>query len=470
MKVFFSLLLCLLSTGLFAQEARNLNQAIQYVKLANTLRELDKSPAAIDLLQRALPAVQSKNLYWTAITNELLGLCFKDQTDSAQALNYLRQARSQYAQLKYVASAWAVNEIIRDMSGKNLYAGVQIGATEIKVAILKTDYETDFYEKDIQKTFVVPNSLLVADASASFKAGQTALRTTLDSILLYNIPTERIFIAFTSDVDKSLSPIEKKRLYDELVQSLPNKVLTIDTTLTDKREAELFTIGAIPRKVWPSTSSLSLGNTSTIGGYFDEKQSFHGINVPIGLRTLMDRIDPKGTLRPEAFKRDAQPLIQALVDSAMSPQLAANKAGLSQRNTIGLSGDIAMALTTYLHPDRAGIKAVPVTMEDAEQFKQLALNHYQRLTRPELGSITDPAQRSEAEAALGSVQSQLNEKQIIAGALWLEAIMKAYSKLATPTRFVFIKNADIGWVAGKFLETINGEYESTIAKGALYTR
>jgi tetratricopeptide (TPR) repeat protein len=470
MRVVFSLLLCLLTTGLFAQEARNLNQAIQYVKLANTLRELDKSPAAIDLLERALPAVQSKNLYWTAIANELLGLCYKDQTDSAQALNYLRQARSQYAQLKYVASAWAVNEIIRDLSGKNLYAGVQIGATEIKVAILKTDYETDFYEKDVQKTFVVPNTLLTADASASFKAGQTALRTALDSILLYSIPTERIFIAFTSDVDRSLSPVEKKRLYNELVQSLPNKTLTIDTTLTDKREAELFTIGAIPRKVWPSTSSLSLGNTSTIGGYFDEKQRFHGINVPVGLQTLMSRIDPKGTLRPEAFKRDAQPLIQALVDSAMSPQLAANKAGLSKRNTIGLSGDIAMALTTYMHPDRAGIKAVPVTMEDAEQFRQLALNHYQRLIRPDLGSITDPAQRNEAEAALGSVQSQLNEKQIIAGALWLEAIMKAYSKMATPTRFVFIKNADIGWVAGKFLETINGEYESTIAKGALYTR
>jgi tetratricopeptide (TPR) repeat protein len=470
MRVVFSLLLCLLTTGLFAQEARNLNQAIQYVKLANTLRELDKSPAAIDLLERALPAVQSKNLYWTAIANELLGLCYKDQTDSAQALNYLRQARSQYAQLKYVASAWAVNEIIRDLSGKNLYAGVQIGATEIKVAILKTDYETDFYEKDVQKTFVVPNTLLTADASASFKTGQTALRTALDSILLYSIPTERIFIAFTSDVDRSLSPVEKKRLYNELVQSLPNKTLTIDTTLTDKREAELFTIGAIPRKVWPSTSSLSLGNTSTIGGYFDEKQRFHGINVPVGLQTLMSRIDPKGTLRPEAFKRDAQPLIQALVDSAMSPQLAANKAGLSKRNTIGLSGDIAMALTTYMHPDRAGIKAVPVTMEDAEQFRQLALNHYQRLIRPDLGSITDPAQRNEAEAALGSVQSQLNEKQIIAGALWLEAIMKAYSKMATPTRFVFIKNADIGWVAGKFLETINGEYESTIAKGALYTR
>ncbi|QKZ14028.1 tetratricopeptide repeat protein [Spirosoma sp. KUDC1026] len=470
MKIVFSFLFCLFTTGLFAQEARNLTQAIQYVKLANTLRELDKSPAAIDLLERALPAVQSKNLYWTAIANELLGLCYKDQTDSAQALNYLRQARSQYAQLKYVASAWAVNEIIRDLSGKNLYAGVQIGSTDIRVAILKTDYETDFYEKDVQKTFVIPNSLLVADASSSFKTGQTALRTSLDSLLQYSIPTERIFIAFTSDVDKSLTPAEKKRLYNELVQSLPNKALTIDTTLTDKREAELFTIGAIPRKVWPSTSSLSLGNTSTIGGYFDDKQSFHGINVPIGLQTLVNRIDPRGTLRTDAFKREAEQLVQTLVDSAMSPQLTANKAGLGKRNTIGLSGDIALALTTYLHPDRAGIKAVPITMEDAEQFKQLALNHYQRLTRPDLGLITDPTQRSEAEEALGSVQSQLNEKQIIAGALWLEAVMKAYNKLATRTRFVFIKNADIGWVAGKFLETINGEYESTIAKGALYTR
>jgi tetratricopeptide (TPR) repeat protein len=470
MKTAFSLLFSLLTTCLLAQEARNLNQAIQYVKLANTLRELDKSPAAVDLLERALPAVQSKNLYWTAITNELLGLCYKDQKDSAQALNYLRQARSQYAQLKYVASAWAVNEIIRDMSGKNLYAGVQIGPTEIKVAILKTDYETDFYEKDIQRTFVIPNSLLVADASSSFKSGQTALRTSLDSILQYNIPTERIFIAFTSDVDKSLNSAEKKRLYNELVQSLPNKALTIDTTLTDNREAELFTIGAIPRKVWPSTSSLSLGNTSTIGGYFDTKQKFHGINVPIGLQTLTARIDPKGTLRPDAFKREAQQLIQTLVDSAMSPQLTANKAGLSQRNTIGLSGDIPQALVTYLHPDRTGTKAVPITMQDIDQFKQLALNHYQRLIRPDLGSITDPTQRNEVEAALGSVQSQLTEKQIIAGALWLEAVMKAYNKMATPTRFVFIKNADIGWVAGKFLETINGEYESTIAKGALYTR
>ena len=48
-----------------------------------------------------------------------------------------------------MASAWGVNELARGISGKNVYAGVQIGASAIKVAIFKTDYESDFYEKDI---------------------------------------------------------------------------------------------------------------------------------------------------------------------------------------------------------------------------------------------------------------------------------------------------------------------------------
>jgi hypothetical protein len=71
---------------------------------------------------------------------------------------------------------------------------------------------------------------------------------------------------------------------------------------------------------------------------------------------------------------------------------------------------------------------------------------------------------------LQAISKRFTEKQLIVGALWLEAIMKRYNAGTTPKRFVFIRNADISWVTGKFLETINNEYESTIAKGALYTR
>ncbi|GAB3883164.1 tetratricopeptide repeat protein [Spirosoma agri] len=481
-KLFLFVFIGFVASTAIAQNARNLTQAIHYIKLASTLREVDKSQESINLLLRAMPAVQSKNLYWEAIANEFLGLSYKDIKDTTTAIRYLERARSQYAKLKYVASGWAVNEIIRDISSKNVYAGIQFSATGVKVAIFKTKYESDFYEKDIKSTFDIPNDVLVADASKSFAGGQDALRIGLDSIRKYNIPNERIFIVLNSDVNDGLarSPESKRSLYRQLARVLPDNTLQIDTTLTPAREAQLFTIGAIPRKVWPTTSALNLGSSTTMGGYFEKNASlmdinqvdkdFHAISLPVGVNTLVSQIDSKRSLGMEAYKREAQRVVNAIVDSAFAPRFKQNNSGLQQRRTVGVGGEIALALVTYLHPERAGTTAVPITEQDVEQFKRQVLTDYKSLTQPDLGSVANTSVRAMAENDIRTLQSQLNEKQLIAGALWLEAIMKAYNTGSQPKRFVFIRNSGIGWVTGKFLETISGEYESTIAKGDLYTR
>ena len=477
-----SILLCFWLSSALAQNASGLTQAIRYIKLANTLREVDKSQESINLLNRAMPAVQFKNPYWEAITNELLGLSYKDIRDTTTALRYLERARTQYTNLKYVASGWGVNEIIRALSGKNVYAGIQIGTEGVKVAIFKTRYETDFYEKDIKSTFDIPNSGLLATASKSFIGGQDALRVGLDSIRRYSIPNERIFIVFSSELGEGLarSPQNRQALYEQLTRVLPNATLRIDTTLNAMREAELFTIGAIPRKVWPTTSALNLGSTNTIGGYFDQAASrrnythaakdFHEISLPIGINTLVERIESRRSLGLDAFKREAQRVVKAIADSALAPQLNGRNSGFKQRKTVGIGGDIALALVAYLHPDKAGVAGVPILEADVEQFKQLALTDYKALTQPNLKSIAASGTRNQAEKDISTAQNQLSEKQLIAGALWLEALIKAYNAGSSPKRFVFIRNANIGWVTGKFLETINFEYESTIAKGAMYTR
>lgn len=432
---------------------------------------------------RAMPAVRSKNLYWEAVANEFLGLSYNDIRDSTNALRYLERARSQYTTLKYVASGWAVNEVIRNISGKNVYAGIQIGTAGITVAIFKTKYESDFYDKDITTTFTIPNSpQFVADVSGSFKTGQDALRVGLDSIRRYNIPNERIFIVFNSDLDEELArtPEKQQALYRQLMRVLPNTTVRIDTTLTAAREAELFTIGTIPRKVWPTTSALNLGSTSTMGGYFDREASrqnytnaskaFHKISVPIGINTLVNRIEGRRSLSMDAYRREAQRVVRAVADSTLASPLSNRDPGLHQRRTVGIGGNIALALVTYLYPDKASTTAVPISAADVERFKRLALTDYRALTQPDLSSITDPVIRTKAEKDIATVQSQLTEKQLIAGTLWLDAVMNQYNTAASPKRFVFVRSADISWVTGKFLETINYEYESTIAKGAMYTR
>ncbi len=475
---FFLFLAGFWSVAGFAQQATSTSQAIRYIKLANTLRAVDKSDEAISLLKRAMPAVKSTNLYWEAVTNELLGLSYSDLRDSTTALSYLEKARGQFLKLKYVASAWGVNEVVRNLSNKNLYAGVQIGTSTIKLAILKTKYETDFYEKEIKSTVDIanPSETFFADASGSYKAGQDALKTCLDSIQRYNIPNERVFIVLSNDVREELArnPDKRKKLYDQLSRVLPSSNLKIDTTLTASREAELFTIGAIPRKVWSTTSALDIGNNSTLGGYFDQgtgmSKTFHPVQVPVGLNSLVNQIENKRTLKIDAYKQEAQRVVKEMSEKALVSQLNANSKGLSQRRTVGLGGDIAWAVVTYLHPEKAGLTAVAITIDDVERFKKLALSDYRELTKPSLSSLTNSVIRDQAERDITTLQNQLNEKQLIAGALWLEAIMKSYSTAGNPKRFVFVRNADVGWVTGKFLETINFEYESTIAKGSLYTR
>ncbi|WP_080240486.1 tetratricopeptide repeat protein [Spirosoma rigui] len=494
MKRFFLTCLglsCLIRTGL-AQPARNTMQAIQYTKLANTLREVDKSQESISLLKRAMPAVKSKNLYMEAVINELMGLSYNDLKDQATALNYLEEARTQYTKLKYVASAWAVNEVIRDISGKNVYAGIQIGSSDITLVILKTKYESDFYEKTIQSTVNIPNATLFANASPSYQAGQNGLKQCLDSIQHYNIPNERIFVVLSSEARESLqhAAANKQSFYSQLTQALPNGALRIDTTITSRRQAELFTIGAIPRKVWSTTSALNIGGTSTIGGYIDptpesqpsgKRQStgqigglanrtFHGIETPVGVSSLVSKIENGRSLNMDAFRREAQRVVKTVTDTALIPQLTKAGQGFQKRSTVGLAGDIALAVVTYLHPERAGVTAVPITLDDMERFRRSVLTNYRALTRPDLSGITDRTVRETVENDLTNLDKQLDEKHLIAGTLWLESIMKAYNNGSSPKRFVFIRNADTGWVTGKFLETINYEYESTIAKGALYTR
>lgn len=484
MKTLFLLLFFTASVTVQAQNARSITQAVHFIKLANTLREVGKSDESLSLLRRALPAVRGKHAYWEAVANEVLGLCHKDLDQRAEALPHLERARAQYAKLNYVASAWGVNEIIREISGKNRYAGVLLGLNDLKLVILKTDYETDFYEKDVQAVIdipggVLPDANLSADASTSRRAGPDALRACLDSLRRYDVPAGRTFLVLSSDVRAALArtPANRKRLYEQLARVLPDASLKIDTTLTVEREAELFTVGAIPRKVWPSTSALTIGSTSTLGGYFDGDdrparmtKTFHPINLPVGINTLVDRIENKNSLGSEAFRREAQRVVKAVADSALGARFGALRSGLAQRRTVGLGGDLVLALVTYLHPDKAGTPAVPITLQDVERFKNGVLTDLRTLARPNLSAIADPDLRRRAERDLGTVNAQLTEKQLVAGALWLDALLRAYPPGSTPKRFVFIRDAEVGWVTGKFLETINYEYESTIAKGAVYTR
>lgn len=485
MKLFLSsrvvwllLLWSLANHRVLAQPAANLTQAIHYIKLASTLRAVNKPEKSVDLLVRALPVTRKGSPYWTAVANETIGLAYNDLRDTDKALYYLELARTQYGKLSFVASGWGVNEVIRDISGKNLYAGIQVSLSGVQIAIFKTSYESDFYEKDIRSVFYIPNGEAVADASPMGLSTRNALAIGVDSIRHYNIPDERVFVIINSDIRDRVAqtPEARKRLYEQVQQLLPaGRAFAIDTTMTTRREAELFTVGAISRSGWPTTSALNLGPFSTTGGYIDQPSTqaprdFFDIQLGIGIRTLTDRINAQQPGSMSAFRREAQRQVQALVDSSLTPWLLRAPQDLRKRRIVAIAGEPLEALAACLYANRAGQTAVPITAGEVSRFRQMALTDYSQLIRPDLSVITDPMVREKADRQLMIMREKLDEKQLIVSALWLDAVVRAYTVNYGVRQFVFIRNADIGWVTGKFLETINYEYESTIARGEFYTR
>ncbi len=461
-----------------AQNAKDAVEAARFIKLGNTLRMVDRPQQAIDLLQRALPAVQLKDFYLEAVAYENLGYAYTDQENTQDAIRYFQKALFLYQKLNYAASAAAMQQLIGETAGKDLYAGIDIGSSGVKLAIFRTTYENGFYAKDIRSKPLAPNVTLVSGTAQSFQAGQDIMKAYLDSIRHYNIPADRVYIAFSSGINETLGKTPEKRikLYEQLssliAKNLPNsQKVTIDTTMTAAREAELFMVGAMPRKFWATASCIDIGSGNTKGGYYDRNSgrtdyTFHPVSFPYGTKTLANLIDNKRSLSIDAYREEALRVIKALADTTINVEFNMASPGLQQRRTVGFGGGIAWAIATYLHPERAGNTAVPLLAGDVERFKKLALTDYQTLIHPDLTNLTDPVVRAKAEADVNNVQAQFNEKQIIAGALLMDAIFHAYANTSVAKRFVFIRDSDIGWVTGKFLESLNRNYERAIASGA----
>jgi tetratricopeptide (TPR) repeat protein len=472
----YCLLLCswlLVSLSLNAQNARTAVEAARFIKLGNTLRMVDRPQQAVNLLQRALPAVQQKDIAQEAIAYENLGYAYTDLENRREAVRCFQKATALYQKLGFTASEAAMRQLMTEAAGKDLYAGIDIGASGVKLAIFRTTYDNGFYAKDIRSKPLAPNVTLVSGTAQSFDAGRDVMKTYLDSIRHYNITPDRVYIAFSSGINESLgkTPEKKKKLYELLTglvtTELPNgKGMPIDTTLTAAREAELFMVGTIPRKFWASTSCIDVGSGNTKGGYYDGSGQFRSISFSFGTKTLAAQIDNKRSLDISAYKEEALKAIRPLTDTTINLEFNTASPGLQQRKTVAFGGGIAWAMTAYLHPERAATTAVPLTQGDIDRFRQLALNDYQSLIHPDLSNLTDPVIRKKAEADLANAQNQFNEKQVIAGALLLDAIFRAYSNTSVPKRFVFIRDSDIGWVTGKFMEQLNQNYERAVAKGA----
>jgi hypothetical protein len=339
---------------------------------------------------------------------------------------------------------------------KDLYAGVEIGSTGVKAVVLKhVDAGEDF---DLEMQFENENNTTIVSAkssdSESVKDTLNAVRQFHQEFVKRGVPSEHMYFVASSGVAEKL-PSEIKDFLSKSVLESVNHQLNF---LTVQRESELTIDALIPPKAIRRAILLDVGSGNTKGGYrqFGIREEFGGqyktFGIKSGTKTFAQQV-VEASKDGSRFTMKASFLRRSLIEAQLQEQIERTPA-FQNRTRIYLSGGIAWAMTTLLHPeDRRAF--VPLSQGDINEFYVRVVrnrNTPQSLFEVNLRKVPI-AERKKVEREVVKVSETFNVDQLIAGAEILRGLSNQF-RLVTPNKrkknkqIFFARYGKVAWLLG----------------------
>jgi tetratricopeptide (TPR) repeat protein len=470
MKVCLALLLCitLLVPTTQAQtttptvDCAKLNNALRYLKVGNTMRESQQFELAEKYMNQALGMIrQTGDKYWEAAAYESLGHLYKTQERTADALRFYNQALVIYRDMKTTLSETALNQLVTGMGSKEeTFAGIDIGAKGIKLSIvsLKLNSVTnDFEYVLLGDTSINCEPISLSDMSKKESAEAVKLLLSM-AAERFQIPVARTFVVLSSGLRQELDKRSKTTDFITTVlpkDAYPNVKMQF---VSPKEEGELSVLGIVPPKRRYTTGLVDVGSGNTKGGYFfDGSQTFEPFALPFGTKTMVNLVKSKNPRNLIDFYRIAQTLIKDSLGQLIRTELG-RKVGMKNRNYCYLSGGIAWAIASYLYPEKINDNYMEITAYDVRRFKEMAMYNYEKLINPDMNKVNDFVVLDAARKNINRLQNTFDQESLIAGAVWMDAIISELNSSQPIKRFVFPKYSYVGWISGYVVREVNEEF------------
>ncbi len=341
---------------------------------------------------------------------------------------------------------------------EQLHGGIEIGSKGIKAIVVRVSGEDEGYAVKILYAEIV-NTTPVQTKDGKFTpeairdTGVAVGRFYQRMLQEYRIPPDQVHIVVSSG------------LVGENPQDLAAEVRTrtnqTPAFLDVDSEVQLTISGAIPKRYksgqkWYDNRGISVlidvGSGNTKGGYQQLRQVAIGspdydyvtwgiTKGTVTYTTEVSKAAGEAADYPTFVKRS-----QELSNNSLRAPLrneVARKPGLINRKKVYLSGGIAWAIATLLHPeDRRTF--TPLTTEDINTFYNLAIARPEALLEPDLSRIPNPALRQEAEREIESVRNTFTPKNLVAGAEIMRAV--AAEMNLTGKRLLFVRYGHLAWI------------------------
>lgn len=467
-KVFLTItMMCCFFSNSFSQD---LDEALRYIKVGNTYREVDEYSLSEYYLTKAVTLITTKfptQKYWEAAAYENLGLLYRDHEEAVEAQKYFTKALDIYQKANYVASVKAVQKLMSSATNKEeYYAGIDVGATGIKLSVLgaKLNPKTKKLEFKVAKKFKNANINMGVKNISAYKEGARAIKSfVIDSLASFGIPSDRVIIAISSGLVGRIQG-DTTTLKDEIQLALGNpnqKIEVVDYI----REAEMTIRGAIPQSLWYSSTVIDIGSGNTKGGYYvrgakpGDAPKMLGIEFP-GTKSYASAIekkyDPKN-LQEYVTAIDAETKDLTL---QIRRDFDERRPEMKRRKRVYLFGGASYVANMLMSPDSAKETVISMNRFVINNFKTKSVTDITSLRNPDLTRIKDEAIRSYADARIQEINNNIfpRDEDIISAAHLVYSFANEVTRGLGVKEIVFVNGTDTAWITGLIRASIEQQY------------
>jgi len=439
-KLIFTLFLLL--SSIIVTTAQDVNTALRYLKIANTLREVKQFDQSEEYLNKALGMVRGRNEYWEAAIYENLGFLYRDQENVLEASRNFSKAIDIYKKLKMGMSEKAISQLLDGLKeAEELYAGIDIGSKGVKLSIIGVTVSP---KKGV--TYNLKKSMSINTEPSALTT--QAIKETATAIKGLKQATDK-------------QPGKEAEVIAAIRDALKNPNQKIDI-ISAEDEAKYGALSMVAPELHLSSSVMDIGGGNIKGGYLLSRTKFEAVNFPYGTKAFVKIVKKKlPDANLEEYTKGVNDEVK-VVGEELALELN-RKVGLKNRKNVFLLGGIVFVMNSFLHPERAAIigRPVEVSLEDIRKFRQMSASSYEELINPDFSRVTDPAVRAIAEEDVKNITTKIyNQQDIIAGAALLETLIKEMNRDGVQKRFYFIKGGDVAWISGYVFKLISDEYQA----------
>ena len=358
----------------------------------------------------------------------------------------------------------AQTSIKHKFKGTNVYAGIEIGSKGVKMSLIEvTGSGLKNGNFNILKD-TSTNTDFITFSKESFQAtlkGVTGLYSVAKKT--YQIPSERIFVVFSSGV-KVVSERENKTTWLYLMSdSFKVAINEPDRNIKPIEvidEARLSHLGIVPESKRYSTFLIDIGSGNTKGGYFPSgnTKNFSLFQLTWGTKSISNatdkRLDVDRTV--DNFNKQMQRVLSGQADEEIT--YAVNVSGAyNMSDNIAFSGGIAWATANLMYPELAENQVVPVLYDDVVKLSERVFKNYLSLSDT---AIVKTIQDNSLDIKyigneIRKVNKVFDQRALMSGIGLLLKIMRQFEGVYEKKQFYFIKNGQVGWISAFVNQTIS---------------